>query len=635
MSSSHTSLMGSRRFLPYFLTQFFGAFNDNIFKNVLLLLVAFASHDVLPFSSNLFINLAAGLFILPFFLFSATAGVLADNYEKSALIRSIKLAEIVIMALAALAFLTDSYLMLLLLLFLMGAQSAFFGPVKYALLPQQLHAHELVAGNALVEVGTFLAILLGTIGAGIIAASEQVHAIVAAAVLLIALMGYLTSRAIPATSATSVTSVTSNTSTTAPTPPFRWQPIRHTRQTLAIAKADRSILLALFAISWFWFLGATYLTQFPNFSKLHLHGNESAVSFLLTLFSVGIAIGSMLCSRLSNQHVELGLVPLGSLGISLFGYLLTHAIPSDLPSFSSLTAFITYRELWAVFLYLALIGVASGLFIVPLYAFIQQRAKAEQRAQVIAALNIYNALFMVGSAVLGIVFLTVLKLSIVQLFTLLAVLNMCVSAVLLYRLPILVARFIIRLSLHLMYRLRYRNLHHIPETGGALLVCNHVSFMDGLLLSAASPRLIRFVMEEDYTNYPLIRPLLKQAGVIPIAAHRRDTIRQAFDQIEQALNNGELVCIFPEGRLSKDGEMLPFQRGVDMIIRRSPVPVIPLALKGMWGSYFSRHKGHACQGLPNRFRAKIEIEAGEPIAPQETSSQQLFDVVQTLRGDWR
>lgn len=618
-----TSLLGQRRFLPYFVTQFFGAFNDNIFKNVLLLFVAFAGANVLPVSSNLFINLAAGLFILPFFLFSASAGVLADKYEKSAFIRKVKLAEILIMCLGAIGFITESYGILLLLLFLMGTQSAFFGPVKYALLPQQLKQQELVPGNALVETGTFLAILLGTLGAGVIASADNAKYVAAGAVVLFAVLGYLASCYIPDSPAAD------------PNLKFRWQPIKQTRQTIAIARSDRVIFLSLMAISWFWFLGAAYLTQFPNFTKIHLNGNESAVSFLLALFSIGIAAGSMACDKLSNHRIDVGIVPIGSLGITIFGYLMASAVPEHLPQFTSFSEFISERSLWPVFVYLLLIGVSGGIFIVPLYALMQQRAKPEQRAQVIAALNIYNSLLMVGSAVLGIVCLTVLGMSILQLFILLAVLNFLVTAYLFLQVPIFVVRFVVWMLTHTMYRVRHKNLHHLPEEGGALLVCNHVSYMDALLLSAVCPRLIRFVMEEDYANFRPARRFLKRAGVIPISASRRNSIRRAFNDVEQALRDGHIVCIFPEGRLTSDGEMNEFLRGMDLILKRSPVPVIPLALKGMWGSYFSRYKGRACKGIPCRFRARIEIEAGSPVEPKAATTQLMFDKVAALRGDWK
>ncbi|EOX3446273.1 MFS transporter [Vibrio cholerae] len=623
MANPTTALLTERRFLPYFITQFLGAFNDNIFKNVLLLFVAFAGPQALPISSNLFINLAAGLFILPFFLFSATAGVLADKLEKSRYIRWVKLLEIAIMLCGAIGFITQSYGISLFLLFLMGTQSAFFGPVKYALLPQQLKSEELVPGNALVETGTFLAILLGTLGAGLIASADNAHYFAAAAVVIFAVLGYLSSRAIPLAPAS------------APHLEFRWRPITQTKQTLRIAKRDRAIFQSIMAISWFWFLGAVYLTQFPNFTQLHLNGNEAAVSFLLALFSVGIAVGSLACDKLSGHRIEVGIVPLGSVGISLFGYLMATSIPADLPVFSTFADFVTYSPLWPLFTYLLLIGVFGGVFIVPLYAMLQQRAKVTERAQVIAALNIYNSLFMVGSAALGIMCLSVLEMSIPQLFALLAVLNVLVALYIFLQVPIFAVRFLVWILTHTLYRVHHKNLHHIPEQGGALLVCNHVSYMDALLLSAVCPRLIHFVMEEEYANLPLLKRFLKRAGVIPISANNRASLRRAFADIELSLNEGNLVCIFPEGRLTADGEMNPFMRGLDLILHRSPVPVVPLALKGLWGSYFSRYKGRACRGVPRRFRSQLEIEAGVPVAPEQANATVMHEKVAQLRGDWR
>ncbi|USD31554.1 MULTISPECIES: MFS transporter [Vibrio] len=623
MPNSQTSLLGQKRFLPYFITQFFGAFNDNIFKNVLLLFVAFAGAGALPISSDLFINLAAGLFILPFFLFSASAGVLADKYEKSWFIRKVKLAEIGIMCLGAIGFITESYIILLILLFLMGTQSAFFGPVKYALLPQQLKPQELVPGNALVETGTFLAILLGTLGAGLIASAESAKYIAAASVVVFAFFGYLSSRSIPEAPAC------------APNLKFRWQPIKQTRNTIAIAKSDKTVFQALMAISWFWFLGAAYLTQFPNFTKIYLNGSESAVSFLLALFSVGIAAGSLACDKLSNHRIEIGIVPLGSLGISTFGVLMAMSVPANLPEFETFTDFVAYQPLWPVFISLLLLGASGGVFIVPLYALMQQRAKVTERAQVIAALNIYNSLFMVGSAVLGIVCLALIGISIPQLFLLLAVMNLVVAVTLFLRVPIFAVRFIVWILTHTMYRVKHKNLHHLPEQGGALIVCNHVSYMDALLLSAVCPRLIRFVMEEDYANLPPLRRFLKRAGVIPISASNRRSIRTAFSEIEQALSEGHLVCIFPEGRLTDDGEMNDFMRGMDIILKRSPVPVIPMAIKGLWGSFFSRYKGKACSGLPTRFWSKLEIEAGQPVEPSAANTALMQAKVAKLRGDWK
>ncbi|XDF76935.1 MFS transporter [Aliivibrio fischeri] len=621
--AKQAKLLTQRRFLPYFLTQSLGAFNDNIFKNTLLLFVAFASVDSLPISSNLFINLAAGLFILPFFLFSAFAGVLADKYEKSAFIRKVKLAEIIIMLFGAIAFVLKDFTLLLILLFLMGTQSAFFGPVKYALLPQQLKEDELVSGNALVETGTFLAILFGTIGAGIIASQENAQYIAAGAVLLFAVLGYLSSRFIPYAKAID------------PTLSFRWRPIQQTRNTISIAQKDSSVFLAIMGISWFWFLGASYLTQFPNYTHHFLNDNAITVSVLLALFSVGIAVGSLACDVLSKHRVELGIIPLGSLGITIFGFNLFLATPANPIHTTDFFEILTHPDLFSVFVNLFFLGVSGGIFIVPLYTLIQKRPQAKHRSQIIAANNIYNAIFMVTSAILGIICLSVIELSIPQFFLLLAILNGIVTLFLFFRVPIFIIRFVLWVLTHTGYRVSHQHLHHIPDEGGALLVCNHITYMDAFIISGACPRPIRFVMEEEYAELPLIKYFFKLTKVIPINATKSSSIRRAFMEVENALTNGEIVLIFPEGVLTRDGEIGPFLRGMDIILKRSPVPVIPMALRGLWGSFFSRHGGKAILKRPSRCWSKVEVVAGEPVLPQDATSKLMREKVAQLRGDWQ
>ncbi|MUK29835.1 MFS transporter [Aliivibrio fischeri] len=621
--AKQAKLLTQRRFLPYFLTQSLGAFNDNIFKNTLLLFVAFASVDSLPISSNLFINLAAGLFILPFFLFSAFAGVLADKYEKSAFIRKVKLAEIIIMLFGAIAFVLKDFTLLLILLFLMGTQSAFFGPVKYALLPQQLKEDELVSGNALVETGTFLAILFGTIGAGIIASQENAQYIAAGAVLLFAVLGYLSSRFIPYAKAID------------PTLSFRWRPIQQTRNTISIAKKDSSVFLAIMGISWFWFLGASYLTQFPNYTHHFLNDNAITVSVLLALFSVGIAVGSLACDVLSKHRVELGIIPLGSLGITIFGFNLFLATPANPIHTTDFFEILTHPDLFSVFVNLFFLGVSGGIFIVPLYTLIQKRPQAKYRSQIIAANNIYNAIFMVTSAILGIICLSVIELSIPQFFLLLAILNGIVTLFLFLRVPIFIIRFVLWVLTHTGYRVSHQHLHHIPDEGGALLVCNHITYMDAFIISGACPRPIRFVMEEEYAELPLIKYFFKLTKVIPINATKSSSIRRAFMEVENALTNGEIVLIFPEGVLTRDGEIGAFLRGMDIILKRSPVPVIPMALRGLWGSFFSRHGGKVILKRPSSCWSKVEVVAGEPVLPQDATSKLMREKVAQLRGDWQ
>ncbi|OLQ76157.1 acyl-phosphate glycerol 3-phosphate acyltransferase [Photobacterium proteolyticum] len=613
-------LLTKQRFLPYFLTQAFGAFNDNVYKNVLLILIAFAAPGTLPINSDLVINLAAGLFILPFFLFSASAGVLADKYDKALIMRVVKMAEIVIMSLATIAFLTESYMALLVLLFLMGTQSAFFGPAKYALLPQHLKREELVSGNALVETGTFLAILLGTLLAGVIANQENATVIAATSVVCFAVIGYLSSRWIPEAKPSN------------PDIPFKWHPVRQTRHTLSIARKDKTIFQCVMGISWFWFLGACYLTQFPNFAKLHLGGSAAAVSFLLTLFSIGIAIGSLLCDRLSGHRIEPGIVPLGSLGITIFGADLMFATPELVTASQSFLTFVTNPELLRVFVSLTMLGVSGGIFIVPLYAMMQSRAKEEERAQVIAANNIWNAIFMVVSAITAIVFLSVLGLSIPQFFLFLSLLNFFVVLYIYTQAPDFFWRFVVWLVSHTMYRVRHKELSNIPTKGGALIVSNHVSYMDALLLAGACPRPIRFLMDKDIYNIPFIKAFCKACKVIPIDSTDRKSILKAFVKVNGYLEQGDIVCVFPEGQLTYDGEVGPFMRGIDLIIKRSNVPVIPVALQGLWGSYFSREGGRALLKIPKRFWSKVDIVAGSPVEAKQANSTMLREQVLTLRG---
>ncbi|MDO6441753.1 MFS transporter [Marinobacter sp. 2_MG-2023] len=407
---SQFRLLGQRRFLPFYLTQFSGAFNDNLYKNALLLLVTYQTTGLLGLSVNTVVNLAAFLFILPFFLFSGIAGQMADRYEKAAIIRKVKLAEIGIMTLAALALWFGWYEGLLVLLFLMGTQSTFFGPVKYAILPQVLGDDELVGGNGLVSMGTFVAILLGTIAAGLLMGLEAAAKLTALGVLLMSILGYLAARQIPATGTGSNGQL------------VRLRPVLETWRLMGVAAERKPVLWAILAISWFWFLGAAYLTQFPNFAHSNLQGDETVVTLLLSMFIVGISIGSVMCERLTRHRITLAPVPWGALGLSLLGVDLFFAVPASLEP-STWWTLVTDPAYIRVLLDLVGIGVCGGLFIVPLYAFIQHETPEHKRARIIAALNVINALFMVVSALAGILVLGVLGVGIPGFFLLLSLAN--------------------------------------------------------------------------------------------------------------------------------------------------------------------------------------------------------------------
>lgn len=625
--SGQFKLLRERRFLPFFGTQFLGAFNDNLFKNALVVLLTFQAASWTSLDPGILANLAAGIFILPFFIFSATAGQLADKYDKALLSRLVKLLEVVIMLLAGLGFAIHSLPVLLGALFLLGCHSTLFGPVKYAILPQHLHEDELVGGNALVEAGTFVAILMGTLAGGLLAGAG--HPLwVALAGLLVAVAGYLASRGIP--------------TAPAPEPGLRINPnpLTETWRNVGFARENRTVFLSILGISWFWLYGALFLAQFPAFAKNVLGGGESAVTLLLATFTVGIGLGSLLCERLSAKQVEIGLVPFGSIGLTVFGLDLALAAPGALPAGAPLA----FLDLLAapgmvrVLLALFMLGVFGGFFIVPLYALVQLRSAAGHRARIIAANNILNALFMVAGA-LGAAALLGAGLSIPHLFLVAALLNALVAVYIYTLVPEFLQRFLVWLLVHTVYRLQKEGLEHIPDDGPAVLVCNHVSFVDALVVMAACHRPVRFVMDHRIFAIPVLNFIFRETRAIPIASSKEnETMKEAaFAEVAKALAAGEVVAIFPEGAISGDGELGPFRPGIARILAETPVPVVPLALRGLWGSFFSRQGGRAMAGWPLRrgLFPRIALVAGEAVAAAEATPDLLRERVQGLRGAQR
>jgi len=619
-------LLRQRRFAPFFWTQFLGAANDNVYKNALVIFVAYHAAARSSLDANTLVNLAAGLFILPFVLLSATAGQLADKYEKSRVIRYIKLFEIAIMAVGLAGFLLQSLVLLFLALGLMGVHSSLFGPVKYAILPQHLTSEELVGGNGLVEMGTFVAILLGTIAGGVLVAIPGIGPVLAgAAAIAIAVAGWLVSRGIPLTPAV------------APALRINWNPFTETWRNLRFAYGTRVLWLSMLGISWFWFYGATFLTQFPNFAKDTLGGNEHVVTFLLALFSIGIGAGSLLCERLSGRKVEIGLVPFGSLGLTLFAVDLFFATRDmHAREMVGIGAFLSQPGHWRVVADLLLIGLFGGFYIVPLYALIQERSNPAYRSRIIAANNILNALFMVASAGLAIVLLGE-GLTIPMLFLTTGLLNAAVAFFIYKLVPEFLLRFLAWLLIHTMYRVEQRGLDHVPDTGPCIIVCNHVSYVDALVIAASVRRPIRFIMDHQIFRVPLMNWVFRTMQAIPVASAREDAALKeaAFAAAAAALRNGEVVGIFPEGRLTSTGEMSDFRPGIERIVTETPVPVVPMALRGLWGSFFSRsYEGKAMRRWRGMF-SRIAIVVGTPVAPTAATPDALHAQVLALRGDAR
>ncbi len=622
MSDSQFSLLKQRRFLPFFITQALGALNDNVFKNALIILMSFKIAQQLPFSVDIAVNLAAILFILPFFIFSAIAGQLAEKFEKSASIKKVKLAEIVIMSLAVIGVYSANVYALLGVLFLMGFQSAIFGPLKYGLLPQHLDTEELVGGNALVEAGTFVAILLGTIiGGAIMTFDANWPLLLSVSLLALAVLGYLASLKIPITPAV------------APELKINWNVITEVSRNFKFMSKDRGVFLAILGISWFWFYGAVYLAQIPNYTKTTLAGDESVATLFLTAFTIGIGIGSMLCEKLSAGRVEVGLVPIGAFGLSFFGYDLFVANgASGLEPIYNWQAFLAQDNAWRVLIDAACIGAFGGLFTVPLYALVQKIGDKKHISRLIAGLNIMNAFFMVLSGGFAILILS-LDFTIPELFLITAIINAIVSIYIFIQAPEYIFRLITWLLVNTIYRIKKVNLNNIPKNGAGVLVCNHVSFIDALIIAGYCKRNIHFVMYHKIFKAPVIGWFFKVSGAIPIApAHEdKNLMEAAFDKIENSLNDGKMVCIFPEGKLTPNGEIGKFKKGIEAIIKRTPVTVYPLALKGLWGSWFSRKNGKAMTGMPKKFMAKIHLAAGKAIEPKDVTAEYCYQKVKALK----
>lgn len=617
---SQFKLLAQRRFLPFFGAQALGAFNDNVYKNTLVILATYQAASYTQLEPSLLTNIAAGLFILPFVLFSGMAGQLADRYDKARVLKFVKAAEIAIMAIAGFGFATHSIEVLLGALFLMGMHSTFFAPAKYGLLPDVLRDSELVGGNAMVEMGTFVAIVLGTLVAGLLAAHGGI-ALIVTTLMAIAVLGFLSSLAIP------------KLQPAAPTLKIDWRPWTSTWENLRAARESRTVFLSILGISWFWFYGAVVLAQLPLYTKDVLGGSEEVVTVLLVMFSAGVGIGSLLCERLSGRQVEIGLVPFGSIGLTVFAVDLYLATPAMAGSNLSARDFIHAPGTWRVLMDMALIGLFGGLFIVPLYAMVQQRTRREIMSRVIGANSILNAVFMVvaaGVAALALHF----GLTIPQLLLLTGVLNAFVALYIYSLVPEFLLRFIAWLLIHFVYRLDRRGVDNIPETGPALLICNHVGFADAIVISAACPRPIRFIMESSIFKIPVLSTIFRGMKAIPVAPQKEDpeVYERAFQLVAAELRDSNLVCIFPEGRLTPDGEIGEFRAGMMRILKDTPVPVVPLSLSGLWDSMFSRKYKQVWKRLPRRFLAKITLKVGEPVPTEQVDVQNLRQRVVELRG---
>ncbi len=621
------ALLKQRRFAPFFWTQFSGAANDNLFKFAFTVMVTYqlSISWLEPAMAGLVIG---ALFILPFLLFSATAGQLTDKFDKTRMILFVKNLEIAIMALAAYGFYADQVVVLLVCTFLMGVHSTLFGPVKFAYLPQVLNERELTGGNGMVEMGTFVAILLGNVVGGLLVAIPAIgHTTVACACVGLAVVGRVAAGFIPAVPATD------------PGLKVNWNPVSETWRNLTLAHGNVVVFRSLLGISWMWFFGAVFLSQFPSLAKEVLHGDAHVASLLLVVFSIGIGTGSLLCEVLSHRHVEIGLVPLGAIGMSVFAVDLYFA-STGLPAVEvmGISAFFAQAAHWRVMADLLMLSLCAGLYSVPMYALIQLRSQPTHRARIIAANNILNALFMIGSSVIAGALLKS-GFTIPQIFLFTGLANAVVAAYIFLLVPEYLLRFVAWVVSRVIYRFRVVDDEHIPSEGAAILVCNHVSFVDAVLLMAASPRPIYFIMDHQIFKVPVLGWLFRLAKAIPIAPRSEDpqAYEAAFAAAAAKLAEGDLVCIFPEGGITRDGQLQVFKGGIMKILERTSaqgltVPVVPMALTNLWGSFFSRVEQGSAMVKPFRRGAfsRVGLNVGAPLAASQVQPEVLQERVAQL-----
>ncbi|MDT7837730.1 MFS transporter [Aquabacterium sp. OR-4] len=620
------ALLRQRRFAPFFWTQFLGAANDNVFKFAFTMLVTYRISVgwLPPAMAGLVIG---AVFILPFLLFSATSGQIADKFDKARLTRMVKSLELAIMLIGTAGLFLKLVPVLLACIFLLGLHSTLFGPVKYAYLPQHLSERELTGGNGMIEMGTFVAILLGNVVGGVLIALPDdawlpAAEAVALTCLALAVLGRITAQYVPATPSTE------------PGLAINWNPVTETWRNLQLARGNVVVYRSLLGISWMWFFGAVFLSQFPSFAKDVLHGNEHVASLLLVVFSLGIGVGSLLCETFSHRHVEIGLVPLGAIGMSVFAgdlYLASRALPPA--ELLTLSAFLAQPAHWRVLADLFALSLFAGLYSVPMYALIQLRSPPSHRARIIAANNILNAVFMIASSLIVGALLSA-GFTVPQVFGLTALANLAVGLYIFLLVPEYLLRFVAFMLSRCIYRFRVTGDEHIPVSGAALIACNHVSYVDAVLLMAASPRPIRFLMDHRIFAVPVLGWLFRLAKAIPIAPRSEDpaAYEAALAAADQVLAEGDLLGIFPEGAITRDGTLGEFKGGLMKILERRPVPVVPVALSHLWGSFFSRIDGGRAMVRPFRrgLFSQVGLAAGAPLAPGEVTLPVLRQRVQAL-----
>ncbi|HUF43182.1 MAG TPA: acyl-[ACP]--phospholipid O-acyltransferase [Verrucomicrobiae bacterium] len=589
-------------FLPFFFTQFLGAFNDNFYK-IIVTLVAL-DIPAAGGGGKHYIPLIGALFILPFLLFSGYAGHLADVHSKRNVLVGAKSFEIVAMALAFVAFFLDRFESMLAVVFLMGMQSTFFSPAKYGILPEMLGEQKLARGNGLIEMSTFAAIILGTsVGGAVYEAWKDHLEWIGMVLVAIAVLGTVTSLGI------------------AKVPPsgsskrFSGNPASEIWHGARQLYRNRTLWLTVMGISYFWFLGAFLQMVLPIFGKEVLMLGEARVALLFTFVAIGIGAGSLVAGALSSDRIELGLVPVGALGIGLFSL----ALFASQPSFGAAAAA------------LALLGFSGGFFIVPLNATLQHRSGREEKGRLIATNNVFNFLGAMLASALLLLLSNLIGLPGDQIILIMGTVTFAATAFAIYLLPDVFIRFVLWLLTHSVYRIRVAGEEHIPRHGPALLVSNHVSFADSFMIGASLPRFVHFMLHRDYYDNRWLHWLFRLMHAIPVSATNRRDIVESIKRARGELAKGNVVCIFAEGTISRTGRVLPFKRGFEKIVEGTDAPIIPVHLDGLWGSIFSFQGGRFFWKWPKKILDPVTVSFSAPM-PAGATVQDVRNAVLELES---
>jgi acyl-[acyl-carrier-protein]-phospholipid O-acyltransferase/long-chain-fatty-acid--[acyl-carrier-protein] ligase len=588
-------------FFYFFWTQFLGAFNDNLYK----IIVSLAVLDLSPLagSRSLYISLIGLLFILPFALFSGYAGQLADTYSKRSVLVSVKIFEIIAMAIGCVAFFYHRIEPMLAVVFLMGLHSTFFSPAKYGILPEMLPVKDLSRGNGLLEMSTFLAIILGTSLGGILYATWKDHlAWIGIVLIFIATLGTFTSLGITKVPPSGASKIFK---------PYPWTEIWAGLKRL---HGIKPLWLTVLGISYFWFLGALIQMDLLLFGKELLRLDEARIGLLGTFLAIGVGSGSLAAGRLSGNKVEPGLVPLGSIAMGAFPVLLYFS-PPDFE--------------W-VSIILILMGFSAGLFIVPLNALLQQRAGKAEKGRLIATNNFLNTMGVLLASAFLWSFSDVLRLRPDEIILLLGVLTFGLTAYALYVLPDFFMRFVLWLLTHTLYRIRVIGEQNIPTQGAALLVSNHVSFADAFIIGACIQRFIRFMLYRDYYEIRWLCWLFRLMKAIPVSNTPRGIV-ESLRRARAEILAGQVVCIFAEGAISRNGRLLPFKRGFEKIVEGTNAPIIPVQLDQLWGSIFSFKHGRFFWKRPKEIPHPVTVSFGAPL-PTDANAQEVRQAITDLES---